>query len=105
MGRLFSSVMQCILPRIVSDHSLILLDVDGMQRGHFPFRGMSFEALSGQDTTKLEEPFVEEEVFNALLAVNGDKALANEAIDPMLKSNRSGVLYKLDIQKAYDCVN
>ena len=30
--------MQCILPRIVSDHSLILLDVDGMQRGHFPFR-------------------------------------------------------------------
>ena len=23
----------------------------------------------------------------------------------MLKSNRPGVLYKLDIEKAYDCVN
>ena len=36
--------------------------------------GMDFEALNRQDAVKLEEPFTEEEVFNTLLALNGDKA-------------------------------
>ena len=31
--------------------------------------------------------------------------IANEVIDLMLKSNRSGVLCKLDIEKMYDHVN
>ena len=34
----FSGVMQCILPRPVSNHSLILLDVGGLRRGPSPFR-------------------------------------------------------------------
>ncbi|RVX21872.1 hypothetical protein CK203_001388 [Vitis vinifera] len=37
-------------------------------------RDMSFKAQSIQDATLLEEPLVEEEVFNALSALNGDKA-------------------------------
>lgn len=35
---LFSGVVQCILPRPVSDHSPILLDGGGLQRGPSPFR-------------------------------------------------------------------
>ena len=34
----FSSVLQCILPKPMSDHSPILLDVGGMWRGSSPFR-------------------------------------------------------------------
>ena len=43
--------------------------------------------------------FVEErQILDALL-------IANEAIDLMLRSNRVGVLCKLDIEKAYDHVS
>ena len=38
------------------------------------------------------------QIFDAVL-------IANEAIDSILKSNRVGVLCKLDIEKAYDRVN
>ena len=38
------------------------------------------------------------QIFDAML-------IANEAIDSILKSNRVGVLCKLDIEKAYDRVN
>ncbi|RVW55483.1 hypothetical protein CK203_075273 [Vitis vinifera] len=106
-------------------------------------RDMSFKAQSIQDATLLEEPLVEEEVFNALSALNGDKApgpdgfsmvfwlkrmvnkvvsnfqnafvggrqildamlIANEAIDLILKSKRSRVLYKLDVEKTCDHIN
>lgn len=36
---------------------------------------MRFEALDSLDATKLVEPFLKEEVFKALLDLNGDKAL------------------------------
>lgn len=35
---------------------------------------MSFEVLHDQEARKLEKPFLEEEVFAALLELNGDKA-------------------------------
>ena len=31
--------------------------------------------------------------------------VANEAIDSIVKSNRGAILYKLDIEKAYDHVD
>ena len=40
----------------------------------------------------------ERQILDALL-------IANEAIDLMLRSNRVGVLCKLDIEKAYDHVS
>lgn len=38
-------------------------------------KSMRFEALDSLDATKLVEPFLKEEVFKALLDLNGDKAL------------------------------
>lgn len=38
---------------------------------------MNFGRLNRQDATKLEDPFVENEVFNALLDLNRDKALGS----------------------------
>ena len=40
---------------------------------HPSIGGLDFEALNRQDVVKLKEPFTEEEVFNELLALNGDK--------------------------------
>ncbi|RVW70881.1 putative mitochondrial protein [Vitis vinifera] len=107
---------------------------------------LEFETLEPLDASALEIPFTEEEVFDALLGCNGDKAsgpdgfsmafwqfawdfvkadvmcffkefyengrqildamlIANEAIDLVLKNDESGILCKLDIEKAYDKVN
>ena len=38
---------------------------------------MRFEALDSLDATKLVKPFLKEEVFKALLDLNGDKALGS----------------------------
>ena len=49
--------------------------------------------------SKLQNVFVEgRQILDVVL-------IANKAIDMMLRSNRSGVLCKLDIEKAYDHVN
>ena len=49
--------------------------------------------------SKLQNAFVEgRQILDVVL-------IANKAIDMMLRSNRSGVLCKLDIKKAYDHVN
>ena len=46
-----------------------------------------------------QNAFVEgRQILNAVL-------IANEAIDSMLKRNESGVLCKLDMEKAYDHIN
>ena len=37
--------------------------------------GLSFESLTQEDVRSLEHPLFEEEVFSALSALNGDKAL------------------------------
>ena len=41
--------------------------------------GMDFETLNRQNAVKLEEPFTKEEVFNALSALNRDKALGPDS--------------------------
>ena len=46
-----------------------------------------------------QNAFVERrQIMNAML-------IANEAIDSILKSKRGAILYKLDIEKAYDHVD
>ena len=36
--------------------------------------GLDFNRIDGEDATRLEEAFTEEEVFSALSDLNGDKA-------------------------------
>ena len=53
----------------------------------------------GKVISKSQNTFVEgRQILNAIL-------IANEVVDSRLKSNESGVLCKLDIEKAYDHVN
>ncbi|RVW39747.1 hypothetical protein CK203_074686 [Vitis vinifera] len=105
---------------------------------HTSMEGLDFNRIGDEDAARLEEVFSEEEVFQALSDLNGDKApvlanklkkvvgkvvssaqnafvegrqildaalIANEAIDSLLKRNESGVLCKLDLEKAYDHIN
>ncbi|RVW20831.1 putative ribonuclease H protein [Vitis vinifera] len=81
-----------------------------------------FARLEALEAARLEEPFFEEEVFEALKSFSGDKApgpdgfsiafwqfswgqipdvalVANETIDLILKSNECAVMCKLDIEK------
>ena len=53
----------------------------------------------GNVVSSSQNAFVEgRQILNAVL-------IANEAIDSMLKRNESGVLCKLDMEKAYDHIN
>ena len=53
----------------------------------------------GKVVSSTQNAFVEgRQILDAAL-------IANEAIDSMLKRNESGVLCKLDIEKAYDHLN
>ena len=55
--------------------------------------------MIGKVVSKYQNVLVEErKILDAVL-------IANEAIDSMLRSNRVGVLCKLDIEKAYDYVS
>ena len=55
--------------------------------------------MMGKVVSKYQNAFVEgRQILDVIL-------IANEAIDTMLRSNRVGVLCKLDIEKAYDHVS
>ena len=61
--------------------------------------GNRLKKMMGKVVSKHQNAFVEgRQILDAVL-------IANEAIDAMLKSNRVGVLCKLDIEKAYDHVS
>ena len=58
-----------------------------------------FKKVVGKVVSSAQNAFVEErQILDTAL-------IANEAIDSMLKRNESGVLCKLDIEKAYDHLN
>ena len=61
--------------------------------------GNRLKKMMGKVVSKHQNAFVEgRQILDAVL-------IANEAIDAMLRSNRVGVLCKLDIEKAYDHVS
>ncbi|RVW49272.1 hypothetical protein CK203_073203 [Vitis vinifera] len=78
---------------------------------------LEFDSIGAEESARLELMFTVEEVFLALSELNGDKApgpdgqildaalIANEVIDSLLKRKESGVLCKLDLEKAYDRIN
>ncbi|KAL6328006.1 hypothetical protein AAG906_031350 [Vitis piasezkii] len=78
---------------------------------------LEFDSIGAEEAARLELMFTVEEVFLALSELNGDKApgpdgqildaalIANEVIDSLLKRKESGVLCKLDLEKAYDRIN
>ncbi|KAL6333095.1 hypothetical protein AAG906_028278 [Vitis piasezkii] len=76
----FSRVVQCILPRPMSDHSPILLDGDGVE-WRPNIKSMRFEALDSLDATKLNAFMEEGRQFLDVVLID------NEAIDLMLKRN------------------